>query len=232
MASGRRTRKITKDKMYQAADDEFEREYERIVSKTAMGAILRGGWKLLIVSGLGALLTELFLRTVKSKPTEGATGPGHEWVSLTAAVALMFFGMVYQGAITQHRVGKIFREHKRAIREADATYRREVRGEYRQAASMELAVRRQYNPRVEPQISSAIQELLLQAVVGDDAPPEIQPPPMRTRVTRAFLRMFAPQRIWRPSKTIPKTARLPLNQTSRSPQPKPANAPAHQTPAP
>src|SRR5262249_36609650 len=37
LAAGRRTRKTTKEKMYQAADDEFEREYERIVSKTAMG---------------------------------------------------------------------------------------------------------------------------------------------------------------------------------------------------
>jgi hypothetical protein len=197
LAAGRRTRKTTKDKMYRAADDEFEREYERIVSKTAMGAILRGGWKLLIVSGLGALLTELLLRSLDPQHHADPNSASHGWVTLTAAVALMFIGMVYQGAVTQHRVGTIFREHKRAIREADWTYRTEVRREYRQAASMELAVRRQYHPGVEPSMSAAVQELLLQAVVGDDPAPEPVLPPLGTRMGRAMVRMFAPQRSWR-----------------------------------
>jgi hypothetical protein len=201
LAAGRRTRKTTKDKMYRAADDEFEREYERIVSKTAMGAILRGGWKLLILSGLGALLTELLLRSINPQHHADPYAAGHGWVTLTAAVALMFIGMVYQGAVTQHRVGTIFREHKRAIREADATYRTQVRREYRQAASMEMAVRQQNHPGVEPQTSAAIRELLLQAEVGDDPAPQPvpEPTPLRAQMGRALLRMFAPQRSWRPA---------------------------------
>jgi len=199
MAAGRRTRKVTKDKMYRAADDEFEREYERIVSKTAMSAILRGGWKLLIISGLGALLTELLLRSMNPQHHADPNGADHRWVTLTAAVALMFIGMVYQGAVTQSRVGTIFREHKRAIREADATYRTEVQREYRQAASMELAVRRQYHPGVEPTVSTAIQELLLQAVVGDQPAPEPERAPLGARLRKAILRMYAPERYWRPA---------------------------------
>ncbi|MBL9125036.1 MAG: hypothetical protein JNG90_15470, partial [Planctomycetaceae bacterium] len=59
LARGRRTRKETKRLMYENADHELRTEHDRFVNKALLGGMLKGGMKVIILSGMGALLTPL-----------------------------------------------------------------------------------------------------------------------------------------------------------------------------
>ena len=90
LAAGRRTRKTTKDKMYRAADDEFEREYERIVCRTAMGAILQRLQQVAVISEQyqNAIVSSKRLYEVLHAPptvaVTPATSPASTGIAVTA----------------------------------------------------------------------------------------------------------------------------------------------------
>lgn len=168
LARGRRTRKDTKRLMYENADHELRTEHDRIVNKALLGGLLKGGVKIIVLSGLGALLTPLLFAYFGYGQHQERGSIDPRLASGAAAISLIFFGMVWQSALTNIRVSKLFRDHREEINEADAQYRDEVRDEYRRAANAEIATRRFYHPDEELSLSSDIQELLISAELAAD----------------------------------------------------------------
>lgn len=163
LSRGRRTRKETKRLMYQNADHELRTEHDRIVNKALMGGMLKGGFKIIVLSGVGAMLTPLIFTVfgLNQQRERGAIDP--QLASAAVAISLIFFGMVWQSALTNIRVSKLFRDHRNEIKKADEQYRADVRIEYRRAAQAEIATRRYYHPEEELSLTRDIQDLLIYA---------------------------------------------------------------------
>jgi len=197
LARGRRTRKDTKRLMYQNADHELRTEHDRIVNKALLGGMLKGGFKIVVLSGLGALLTPLlFAFFGYGQQERGVIDP--ELASWAAAISLIFFGMVWQSALTNIRVSKLFRDHRNEINKADEQYRALVRIEYRRAAHAELATRRYYHPDEQLSLTGDIQELLISSELArqDEAREDLSEP---QGWGNTIVRVLAPWRAMRPT---------------------------------
>lgn len=193
LARGRRTRKDTKRLMYENADHELRTEHDRFVNKALLGGMLKGGVKVIVLSGVGALLTPLLFAYfgLSEEKQRGSIDP--HLASGAAAISLIFFGMVWQSAITNMRVSKLFRDHREEIKLADEQYCRDVRIEYRRAAHAELATRRFYHPDEELSLTSDIQELMISAELASDA--AVRDDHIETRGFRdVVIRVIAPWR--------------------------------------
>ncbi len=198
LARGRRTRKDTKRLMYQNADHELRTEHDRIVNKALLGGMLRGGFKIIVLSGLGALLTPLLFAFFGLGQGKERVSIDPQMASWAAAISLIFFGMVWQSALTNIRVSKLFRDHRNEIKRADEQYRTEVRIEYRRAAQAEIATRRFYHPDENLSLTNDIQELLITSEMAGDA--ELRDDLMEPESFRKVaVRVMAP---WRSMRTI------------------------------
>ncbi len=163
-AAGLTRRQQERSQRIQAADQERDLNFKRIVQTQRLGGILRGGLQIFALGGFTyALVGAIFSRHWLD---DQAAGAHREYVSLATALASALIGSFFKAWWTGYRIDQVDAKYKGALKEAKDIYLREATQEYEFAAQEANLAWQRFTGKTPP-MTDAFRILILSLLTGE-----------------------------------------------------------------